>query len=64
MMSRTSTSLCHVIFESPEVHDAALCVFILSAELKVLEELGYPGACATTFYLSQVADLFVYSPTS
>jgi hypothetical protein len=59
MTSRISTSLCRVIFESPEVHDAALLMTVLQADLTVLEELGYPGASATNFGLLQVADLFV-----
>ena len=51
MASRISTSLCRVIFESPEVHDAALFMTILQADLTVLEKLGYPGASATTFFV-------------
>jgi hypothetical protein len=44
MTSRISTSLCRVIFESPEVHDAALLMTVLQADLTVLEDLGYPSA--------------------
>lgn len=49
MPSRISTSLCRVIFESHEAHDAALFMTILQADLTVLQNLGYPGASATTF---------------
>jgi hypothetical protein len=59
MTSRISTSLCRVIFESPEIHDAALFMTVLQSDLTVLKELGYPGASATTFCLPQVADFFV-----
>jgi hypothetical protein len=59
MTSRISTSLCRVIFESPEVHDAALLMSILQEDLTVLDKLGYPGASVTTFCLPQLADLFV-----
>ncbi|KAF8497460.1 hypothetical protein F5888DRAFT_1613660, partial [Russula emetica] len=37
-----STSLCRVIFESPEVHDAASFMTVLQSDLTVLKELGYP----------------------
>jgi hypothetical protein len=60
MASRISTSLCCIIFEPPEVHDAASFMTILQADLTVLEKLGYPGASATTFCLPRVADLFVF----
>jgi hypothetical protein len=46
MTSRISTALCRVIFESPEVHDAALLMTVLQEDLTVLEGLGYPGASA------------------
>ena len=51
MMSRISSSLCRVIFESHEVLDAASLITVLQAELTVLKELGFPGAPATTFRL-------------
>jgi len=51
MTLRISTSLCRVIFESHKVHDAASLMTVLQADLTVLEELGYPGACSTTFCL-------------
>jgi hypothetical protein len=60
MTSRISTSLCRVIFESPEVHDAALLMSILQADLTVLEELGYPGASTTIICPPQVADLKLF----
>ena len=59
MTSRISTSLCRVIFESPEVHDAASLITVLQADLTVLKELGFPGASATIFYLPRMAHLFV-----
>jgi hypothetical protein len=59
MTSRLSTSLCRVIFKSPEVNDATLFVSILQLDLTVLKELGHPGDFATTFCLPQVANLFV-----
>ena len=49
MTSRISTSLCRVIFESPEVHDAALLMTVLQADLTVLADLGYPGASLPLF---------------
>jgi hypothetical protein len=59
MSSRISTSLCRVIFNSPEVHDASSLLTVLQADLTVLKELGFHGASATTFCFPQVADLFV-----
>ena len=59
MTSRISSSLCRVIFESTEVHDATLFMAILQLDLRVLKELGYPGDPATAFRLPQVADSFV-----
>jgi hypothetical protein len=59
MTSRISASLCRVIFESPEVHDAASLMTVLQADLMVLRELGFPGASAPSFCLPRVADLFV-----
>jgi hypothetical protein len=61
MTSRVSTSLCRFIFESPKANDALLFMTILSTDLKALKRRGYNGASATTFYLTQVADLFVIS---
>lgn len=52
MTSRISTSLCRVIFESPDVHDASSLMTVLKEDLTILEELGYPGASATSFCLS------------
>ncbi|KAF8497462.1 hypothetical protein F5888DRAFT_1829389 [Russula emetica] len=37
-----STSLCRVIFESPDAHDAASFMIVLQSDLGVLEKLGYP----------------------
>jgi hypothetical protein len=59
MTSRISTSLCRVLFKSPEVNDATSLMTVLKADLTDLKELGIPGASATTFCLPQVADLFV-----
>jgi hypothetical protein len=59
MTSRISTSLCRVIFKSTEIHDATSLMTLLQADLRVLKELGFPGASATSFCLPQVADLFV-----
>ena len=57
--SRLSTSLCRVIFKSPEVNDATLFVGILQTDLMVLKALGHPGDSATTSRLLQVANLIV-----
>lgn len=59
MTSRLSTSLCRVIFKTPEVNDATLFVSILQLDLTILKELGHPGDFTTTFCLPRVADLFV-----
>lgn len=49
MTSRISTSLCRVIFESPDVHDASSLMTVLKEDLTILEELGYPGALLPAF---------------
>jgi hypothetical protein len=48
MASRISTSLCHVILESPKLNDAPLFMLFLTTDLNVIEKWGYNGASATT----------------
>ena len=59
MTSRISTSLCRIIFESPNTNDSLSFMTILSTGLKVLKQWGYNGCFSYRFYVSQVADLIV-----
>ena len=59
MTYRVSTSLCHIILESPNLNDAPLFMLLLSTDLNVIEKWGYNGASAATVFFLKWLTWFV-----
>jgi hypothetical protein len=59
MTSRISTSLCHIILESPKLNDAPLFMLFLTTDLNVIEKWGYNGASATTVFFLRWLTWFI-----
>jgi hypothetical protein len=59
MTFRISTSLCHIILESPKLNDAPLFMLFLTTDLNVIEKWGYNGASATTVFFLRWLTWFV-----